>query len=156
MNKKMKAIFSLSVLLNLLLVGFFLGGVIGGFAKPHFSDSFSDRDHHSIKMKKRLAGIVSALPADKAELFNQRLNELQALKRNDKVQMKSARRNILQVFEQEPFDKVAYKKAVKDLNQLHQRQMDVRVNLMSDVAQYLSPKERRKLSRLIMPSNGRK
>lgn len=160
MNKKLKVFFSLSVLLNLLLVGMFLGGVMGGFAKHHASGSHSNPhsgyDHHSAKMEKRLAGIFAVLPADKTESFKQRLNELQELKRTDKVQMRSARKNILQVFEQEPFDQVAYQKAVKELNQLHQKQMDVRINLMSDIAQYLSPKERKKLSHLIMPNKGRK
>lgn len=151
MNKKMKVFFSLSVLLNLLLVGMLLGGVMGGHASRH-----SGFEHHSAKMEKRLARIFTALPADKSESFKQRLNELQELKRTDKVQMRSARKNVLEVFEQEPFDQVAYQKAVKELNQLHQKQMDVRINLMSDIAQYLSPKERRNLSYLIMPNKGRK
>jgi uncharacterized membrane protein len=107
-------------------------------------------------MEKRLSSIISVLPAEKRALFKQRLTELRALKRTDKEQMKLARRNILQIFEQEPFDKAAYQQAVQALNQLHQTQMDKRVSLMADVGEYLSPKERRKLSNLIMKRGGRK
>ncbi|MFT4765477.1 MAG: putative membrane protein [Oleispira sp.] len=151
MNKKMKVFISLSLLLNLLLVGIIVGGVSGGFSKPHFEGG-----HKSAQMEKRLSSIISVLPAEKRALFKQRLTELRALKRTDKEQMKLARRNILQIFEQEPFDKAAYQQAVQALNQLHQTQMDKRVSLMADVGEYLSPKERRKLSNLIMKRGGRK
>jgi phosphoenolpyruvate synthase/pyruvate phosphate dikinase len=81
---------------------------------------------------------------------------LKALKREDKVAMRSAKKNIMQVFMQEPFDKVAYQQAVQGLNKLHQAQMATRVNLMSDMAQYLSPAERKLLVGLIMKRGGRK
>ncbi|CCK75021.1 hypothetical protein OLEAN_C08450 [Oleispira antarctica RB-8] len=151
MNKKMKTFISLSVFLNVLLVGIILGGVSGGFSKHHF-----DRGHKSEQMEQRLSRILAVLPAEKNALFKQRLNELKVLKRTDKEQMKFARRNILQVFEQEPFDKVAYQHAVQALNQLHQTQMDKRVSLLADVGEYLSPKERRQLSSLIMKRGERK
>tara|TARA_B110000438_G_C15468877_1_gene502211 strand:+ start:162 stop:617 length:456 start_codon:yes stop_codon:yes gene_type:complete len=151
MNKKMKIFISLSLLLNVLLVGIILGGVSGGFSKPHF-----DGGHKSAQMEQRLSHILAVLPAEKSELFKQRLAELRALKRTDKERMKLARRNILQVFQQEPFDKAAYQQAVQALNQLHQTQMDKRVSLMADVGEYLSPKERRQLSHLIMKRGGRK
>lgn len=151
MNKKMKTFISLSVFLNVLLVGIILGGVSGGFSKHHF-----DRGHKSEQMEQRLSRILAVLPAEKNALFKQRLNELKVLKRTDKEQMKFARRNILQVFEQEPFDKVAYQHAVQTLNQLHQTQMDKRVSLLADVGEYLSPKERRQLSSLIMKRGERK
>ncbi|MBQ0731238.1 MAG: periplasmic heavy metal sensor [Oleispira antarctica] len=151
MNKKMKTFISLSVFLNVLLVGIILGGVSGGFSKHHF-----DRGHKSEQMEQRLSRILAVLPAEKNALFKQRLNELKVLKRTDKEQMKLARRHIMQVFEQEPFDKVAYQQAVQALNQLHQTQMDKRVSLLADVGEYLSPKERRQLSRLIMKRGERK
>jgi uncharacterized membrane protein len=151
MNKKMKVFISLSVLLNLLLLGIILGGISGGFSKPHFEGG-----HKSAQMEQRLSDILAVLPAEKREQFKQRLSELRALKRLDKEQMKLARRNILQVFEKEPFEKVGYQQAVQALNQLHQAQMDKRMSLMADVGEYLSPKERRQLSRLIMRRGGRK
>jgi len=147
MNKKMKIFISLSVLLNVLLVGI----AIGGFSKPHF-----DRGHKTSQMEQRLAEILEVLPPAKSSEFKQRILELKALRRADKVTMRSARKNIMQVFENEPFDKDAYQQAVLGLNKLHQRQIEKRVNLMSDVAQYLSPKERKQLSRIIMQRGGRK
>jgi uncharacterized membrane protein len=147
MNKKMKVFISFSVLLNVLLVGV----MIGGFSKPHL-----DRGHRSAQMEQRLTEILEVLPAEKTKEFERRILDLKTLKRADKVMMKSARKNIMQAFMQEPFDKAAYQQAVQGLNKLHQQQMGTRVNLMADMAQYLSPKERKHLSRLIMKRGGRK
>lgn len=151
MNKKMKIFISLSVLLNVLLMGIAIGSATGGFAKSHMG-----LGHNTSGMEQDLVGILEVLPPEKSREFSQRISNLKVLKRTDKAHMKSARKNIMQVFEQEPFDKVAYQKAVQGLNQLHQAQMEIRVNLMADMAEYLSPKERRQLSRLIMKRGGRK
>lgn len=152
----MKIFISLSVLLNMLLLGVILGGVSGGFSKHHPARGPMFTQHKSAKMEQHLSGILSVLPADKREVFKQRVIELRSLKRTDKEQMMLARRNIMQVFEQEPFDKVAYQQAVRALNKIHQMQMDKRVNLMADIGEYLSPKERRKLSRMMMKVGGKK
>jgi uncharacterized membrane protein len=151
MNKKMKIFISLSVLLNVLLVGIVIGAATGGFAKSHM-----ERGHNASGMEQRLVGILEVLPPEKNKEFSQRISNLKALKRTDKMHMKSARKNVMQVFEQEPFDKIAYQQAVQGLNHLHQAQMEIRVNLMADMAEYLSPKERKQLSRLIMKRGGRK
>ena len=145
MNKKMKVFISLSVLLNVVLVGIILGGITGGFSKHHFGHG-----HKSQQMEQRLNNILAVIPEDKRTQFRQRLVELKALRRTDKDDMKRARKNILQVFEQEPFDREAYQQAVQRINQLHQSQMDKRMGLMVDVAEYLSPHERRQLSKIIM------
>jgi uncharacterized membrane protein len=147
MNKKMKLFISTSVLLNVLLVGV----LVGGFSKSHLA-----RDYQPERMEKRLAEILDVLPAKKSKEFELRISDMKALRRADKVSMRSARKNIMQVFTQEPFDKAAYQQAVQGLNKLHQQQMESRVNLMADMAQYLSPQERRQLSRLIMRRGGRK
>jgi uncharacterized membrane protein len=151
MNKKMTIFISLSVLLNVLLVGIAIGAATGGFAKPHM-----ERGHNASGMGQRLVDILEVLPPEKSKGFAQRISNLKALKRTDKTHMRSARKNVMQVFGQEPFDRVAYQQAVQGLNQLHQAQMEIRVNLMADMAEYLSPKERKQLSRLIMKRGGRK
>ena len=147
MNKKMKIYISLSVLLNVLLVGV----LIGGFSKPHM-----DRGHKSAQMEQRLVEILALLPVEKSKEFELRISDLKALRRSDKVIMKSARKHIMQIFMQEPFDRVAYQQAVLVLNKVHQQQIEARVNLMADMAQYLSPEERRQLARLIMKRGKRK
>jgi uncharacterized membrane protein len=147
MNNKMKVFISLSVLLNVLLVGV----LIGGISKSHLSGG-----HPPARIEHRLAEVLDVLPADKSKEFEQRISNLKALKREDKVAMRSAKKNIMQVFMQEPFDKEAYQQAVQGLNTLHQAQMATRVNLMSDMAQYLSPIERKRLARLIMKRGGHK
>jgi uncharacterized membrane protein len=147
MNKKMKMFLSFSMLLNVLLIGV----LVGGASKPHFDQSKKPQT-----MEKRLTEIINVLPPEKATLFKLRVRELRSIKKTDKEQMKLARKNILQIFGQDPFDKVAYRKAIQALNQLHQNQMDKRVDLMTDVAEYLSPKERKQLSKLIMGPRTRK
>jgi uncharacterized membrane protein len=151
MNKNLKVFISLSVFLNVMLAGIILGGITGGFSKHHLGHG-----HKSEQMEQRLNNILAVIPEDKRTQFKQRLVELKALKRTDKNDMKQARKNILQVFEQEPFDREAYQQAVQRINQLHQSQMDKRMGLMADVAEYLSPQERRQLSKLIMTRGGRK
>jgi len=143
----MKVFVSLSVFLNVLLVGV----LIGGGAKPHF-----DRGYKSAQMEQRWAEILEVLSAEKSKEFELRILDLKALKRSGNVTMKSARKNIRQVFMKEPFDRAAYQEAVLGLNKVHQQQMEARVSLMADMAHYLSPKERRLLSRLMMKHGGRK
>jgi Spy/CpxP family protein refolding chaperone len=70
--------------------------------------------------------------------------------------MKTARKHLMAVFEQEPFDKDTYQKAVMSLNNLHQNQVGKHMNLMADMAEYLSPKERKQLARMIMKRGERK
>lgn len=147
MNKKMKIFLSFSVLLNVLFVGM----MAGGLSKPHMN-----RGHEPAHVGQRLEKILEVLPVDKKNEFEQRMLVLKALRKADKETMKSARKSIMQVFTEEPFDKVAYQESVERLNQLHQKQMSMRVDLMSDMAEYLSPRERRKLSRLLMKLDARK
>lgn len=140
-------VISFSLLLNVLLVGI----IIGGYSKPQL-----DRGHKSVQTEKRFNEILQVLPPEKSNEFEQRILALKALQHSDRASMKSARKHIMQVFMQEPFDRIAYEEAVKRLNALHQQQMAARVNLMADMAHYLSPAERRQLSRLIMNRKGRK
>jgi uncharacterized membrane protein len=147
MNKKMKIFISTSVLLNVLLVGV----MVGVFSKSHLA-----RGYQPAQVEHRLAKILEVLPAEKSKEFKLRISKLKALKRADKVSMRSARKNIMQVFTQEPFDKEAYQTAVQGLNKLHQQQIKNRVELMTDMAEYLSPQERKQLSRLLMKRGGRK
>jgi len=147
MSKNVKIFITTSVLLNVLLVGI----VIGGISKSHFLPG-----HQPVRMEQRLNEILDILPAEKSKEFEQRISVLKALRHADKATMKTARKNVMQVFMQEPFDKASYQQAVQGLNTLHQQQMEMRVNLMADMAQYLSPKERRQLARLVMKRRGRK
>ena len=146
MNKKMKVILSVSILLNVLLLGI----VIGGFSKIH-----ADRGFKSHRMEQRLTEVLSVLPTAKSEEFKQRIGQLIEQRRANKSVVRNARKNIMRVFEQEPFDKKLYQQAVSNLNNLHQKQMADRVGLMTDMAEYLSPSERKQLARLIMKQGRR-
>lgn len=147
----MRIFISISVLLNVLLIGAAMGKVMGGMSKHH-----DDRNHASAHVDKRLIKILQVLPAEKKESFEQRFIELRELKRIERNEMKLARKQLMTVFEKEPFDKDLYQKAVMSLNDLHQNQMQKHMNLMADMAEYLSPKERKQLARMIMKRNDRK
>lgn len=147
----MNVIISFSILLNVLLIGLILGGVMGGMSKPHSSDTpLSKRSQHAERIENHLSSIIDIVPVEKRKTFKKRIHDIRALKQTDKAKMREARKNILKVFEREPFDKVAYQNMVSKLNQLHKNHVDARVAFMADIAQYLSPKERRQLSRIIM------
>ena len=145
MNKKMRIFISISVLLNVLLVGAVMGKVMGGMSKHH-----DDRNHASSHTDKRLSKLLQVLPAEKRGSFEKRFTDLKELKRIERNEMKIARKHLMAVFEQEPFDKDTYQKAVMSLNNLHQGQVEKHMILMSDMAEYLSPKERKQLARMIM------
>lgn len=147
MNKKMKVILSVSILLNVLLLGI----VIGGFSKIH-----ADRGFKSHRMEQRLTEVLSVLPTAKSEEFKQRISQLIEQRRSNKSIVKNARKNIMKAFEQEPFDKLLYLQAASRLNEFRQKQVADRMSLMIDMAEYLSPSERKKLSRLIMRQGRRK
>jgi uncharacterized membrane protein len=151
MNKKMRVFISISVLLNVLLIGVVMGKTMGGMSKHH-----DDRNHSYAHIDKRLVNILEVLPAEKREAFKQRFLEWKELKRTEKNKMKTARKHLIAVFEQEPFDKDTYQKAVISLNNLHQNQVGKHMNLMADMAEYLSPKERKQLARIIMKRGRRK
>ena len=147
MNKKMKVILSVSILLNVLLLGI----VIGGFSKIH-----ADRGFKSHRMEQRLTEVLSVLPAAKSEEFKLRISQLIEQRRSNKSIVKNARKNIMKAFEQEPFDKLLYQQAASRLNEFRQKQVADRMSLMIEMAEYLSPSERKKLSRLIMRQGRRK
>lgn len=146
MNKKLKVILTVSIILNVLLIGV----VAGGLSQVHKIRGFKSQ-----QMDNKLAEIMSVLPASKSENFKQRLDDLIVSRRADRLKIKAARKNIMQVFEQEVFDRQQYQKMVKEMNNLHQQQMVKRTRLMMDMAEYLSPQERKQLARLIFKRRGR-
>lgn len=147
----MKTFISFSVLLNVLLLGI----IIGGFVKPHMKPHL-ERGHNTVQFEQRFRDLLDVLPPEKSKEFERRIVSIKALKHSDRMAMREARKNIMRVFTQEPFEKSAYQEAVRELNSLHQKQMAIRVNLMVDMAQYLSSKERKQLSRLMMNRKGPK
>jgi|TARA_B110000003_G_scaffold154867_1_gene155539 uncharacterized membrane protein len=151
MNKKMKIFISISVLLNVLLLGAIIGNMMAGISKYP-----NERNHSSVHEDKRLARILEVLPQNKKEDFEEKYLKLKALKYEEKINMRAARKNIIQTFESEPFDKLAYQQAVIALNNMHQLHVNRHMELMADVAQYLSPKERKQLARLMMKRGARK
>lgn len=140
MNKKLKIILTVSIVLNVLLIGV----VVGGFFKAH-----KDRGFKSQQIEQKLTEILNVLPESKSESFKQRIDELMLSRRADRLNIKAARKNIMQVFEQEQFDRNQYQEMVAEMNSLHQQQMAKRTSLMMDMAEYLSPQERKQLARLM-------
>ncbi len=140
MNKRFNIIFTISIVLNMLLIG----AVVGGLSKAH-----KNRGFNSQQIEQRLTEILSVLPAAKSGSFKLRIDDLIESRQADRIKIKAARKNILQVFEQDIFDREQYQKRVIEMNSLHQQQMAKRTSLMMDMAEYLSPQERKQLARLI-------
>jgi uncharacterized membrane protein len=147
MNKKLKIILTVSIVLNVLLIG----AVIGGVSKAH-----TDRGYKSQRMEQKLAEILNVLPESKSEEFKQRIDNLMQSKRADRKKIRTARKNIMEVFEQEEFDSGRYQQVVKELNFIHQQRMTQRTSLMMEMAEYLSPEERKQLARLMFKRGQRK
>ena len=75
MSKKLKIILTVSIILNVLLIG----AVIGGVSKAH-----TDRGYKSQRMEQKLAEILNVLPESKSEEFKQRIDNLMQSKRADR------------------------------------------------------------------------
>jgi uncharacterized membrane protein len=113
MNTKLKSAFIVSIVLNVLLLGIFLGTFSPGFGRE------SSR-------RERLTAEIEKLPEPARSRFRDKMAQLRAADDPLREQMRQARNQAIDLLIAEPFDEAVYDKQLIQINQLR-GQMSKRV-----------------------------
>lgn len=134
MNRTMKIIFTLSVVLNVMLIG-----ALGGF----FYKRMTHMPHHDPALRESLDPQTRHLMARQFRAHKEEIGE------NIKA-MRVVRQDIMTVMSAEEFDRAAYDQAVARLVQGQDTRMKHQAMMIGDIAGDLSVEERRKLAGLLL------
>ena len=129
MRKSMKTLFTISVLLNVVLLG-----VLGGIAYKHWAN------HPWQKVKSDLDPETRNVIARN---FRSTHKEIKPLAQRAHEQ----RETLMEIFEAEEFDADAFDAAVAAMQENQEKVMDIKIDTMKRIAKELPPEERVKLAR---------
>lgn len=141
MNKKLKIIFSISVLMNML----FIGIIIGNTSKHHWQ-----KPHNQQKKIQQLVKLTKSLPESEQNSFQRRIESMLEKKRKDKQLLVSMRKEVFSILKSEPFNPSLYDNKIKAINELRQIRMMRNSALIRDMAELLPAKDRAKLAKSMM------
>lgn len=105
MNTKLKSAFIVSIILNVLLLGFFFGTLSPGFGRE------SSR-------RERLTAEIEKLPEPARSRFRDKMAQLRAADDPLRDQMRQARNQAIDLLVAEPLDEAAYDKQLIQISQL--------------------------------------
>ncbi len=129
MNKNIKIVFAISILVNIFLLGFIVGDVSKmlrfeshkGFCCKKFEDKFS--------------------PSSKA-LFKEKIKGFKNTDKEFSLSVKKAREDVLAVLTAQEFDKQLYREKLEVLRSLHRTRMDTFAGIIEDLASQMPLKDR--------------
>lgn len=147
MPKNIKILLCLSLVINVLFIGIFLGG----YMKNHH-----DRGNRNRSLNESLSMIIQTLPSDQRSVFQSRLASLRGQQAFDRGEMRNLRREIINILRQKDFDAALFQEKITVMNNLRQTHLLTRADLIKDIAQYLSVKERIQLTKLLIKPNSRR
>ena len=133
MSKTVKIAIILSVVLNILLIGFILGNVSHRFFIPN---SFHEKPQD----------ISVNLPPDKKELFLNTMQKIRSENRAVKQQIRDARRKIFSILTSPQFDEDLYTSETEKLHLLRGLMMKRFSNAAKELAKQLNQEERKALA----------
>ena len=146
MSKKLKIVFSFSLILNFL----FLGLVSGAIYKKHFSDFESmhfDRRHKM--MESKLNQLVEKLPKSHKKEFKGKVQEFFQSQQETKEEYLNRKQELIALLMADHFDRDTYRAKTKALNLLHQKRASQRTALISGIMSKLSPEERKHVAKAV-------
>ncbi len=144
MSKKLKIVFSFSLILNLLLFGL----VSGAIYKKHFSDFKAGHFEHRHKMmESKINRLVEKLPESQQQVFKDKVQQLIQSQKETKEEYLNRKQELITLFMADNFDRDTYRAKTKELNLLHQKQASQRTELISDIVSKLSPEERKHIAK---------
>ena len=126
MKKSIKAIFTLSLLLNVLLLSVAVG--------------------HVFKQPKHWKGIKSQLSPEAKEIMQAAFKEKKARVMPITIEARQKRRDLENILAAEEFDPVAYDAMAADIHNLKSRFTDVHLSVVRDMASTMSQEDRKKLA----------
>ena len=133
MSKKMKILIFISLLLNVLLVGFFIGEVSHRFHKEYF-------------VRKSVKEFASELPEDKAALFLETVESVDLNNRDAYNQIREAKKEAMKFLSAPEFDEAAYRVQIEKTHELHSLIKGRLADATIELARQFSQEERRALA----------
>ena len=137
MNKKIKIIASISILLNVLLIGALTGNVF------KITKDNSDR---RIYQQQQLNDLLLLLPENTQNEFSNRVKTINDLKTVERQRVRKLKEEIIHVLNAEVFDAESYDLKSLTLIELRQSSMVKNHELIKDIAQLLTRENRKKLA----------
>jgi len=131
MNTKVKLFLYLSLVVNIVLLGYISG--------HFFKHNLSPED----KMQHHREAVLSQLPEAKRALASNIFDQLKAKHDLYSAQIDTAKDNVEAELTKDVFDKDAFKKSMAELNDLNGKMKDDAANSIADLAAELTPEERK-------------
>ena len=135
MNGRLRSVLALSLLANVLLLGFLIGGLPHRFGRE--------------SREERLDAVLRQLPAPTQAQFRARMEQNRSADDARREEIRAARERTIEILLAEPFDAAAYEAEVARIDELRgqgSRQMAMTVK---DVAAGLNLEQRRILAELL-------
>ncbi len=142
MSKKMKILVFGSFLLNVLLVGFILGGLYHRFGGPDFTG------RHDF-MGRQSRELASKLPDEKATLFFKTLEEVRLENREAHKQIREARERAMKIMAAPVFDEAFYCAEVAKLQELRSQMKRRFADATIELARRFGPEDRKALAQYL-------
>lgn len=144
MTKKLKRVFTLSILLNIILLG-----VISGHAYHKYSSKMSR--HHIERLSEFLD--TTSLSTQTREGLKLSLRDLKPPKRSERQKHEE---EIKQILTAEIFDKEQFKAKIRQKHEHFKRHHEKMLEVIADIAENLNREERVELSSIMRPSKRRR
>jgi Spy/CpxP family protein refolding chaperone len=142
MSRSIRIALSLSLLANVLLLGFLIGGL------PH--------DFGRESREERLEGVLRQLPPAAQTQFRERMEQDRASDDARREEIRVAREHTIAILLAEPFDAAAYDAEVAKIDQLRGQGSREMAMTVKDVAGGLNLEQRRILAELLKGPPGRR
>jgi uncharacterized membrane protein len=136
MGKRIKLLISISILLNVLLIGV----VIGNISNRLFREDFPRRHPPEF---------VGKLPADKEKLFFDMMERVNLENREVRKQIDEARKRVLSTLRAPEFDEAAYQVEAAKVDKLHGLMMQRFAEATKELAKQLNQEERKVLAEFL-------
>jgi uncharacterized membrane protein len=134
MSKRMKILFTISMVLNIVLIG-----VVAGSA-------YSMHHHWDRKFERKFGHFSPEVKARIKDAFSDSRDEFHAFL----TQAKEAREEMKDILNADPFDEAAYDAATEQLNQARLGMMQLKADKTKDIVKSLSVEERRQMAGHLM------
>lgn len=136
MNKKIKLLLTLSIILNFLFVGLLIGNAS--------KDLIHEKDE-----KKHFLEITKKLPADKKKLVNQKFMELKSEHAKTKEEIYTTRMEIVEILKAPEFDEKLYDRKIRKMHRLYRGKAKKLAKTIKEFAADFTPEERAVLAEML-------
>jgi len=136
MSNRVKVVLTVSLVLNVLLVGILIGFFSGDF-----------KEHR--KMRADMHRSIDNLPEEKAKLVKKTMRNLHKETKKTRKQVRKTRKNINKIISAPEFDISAYDAEIKKLQDLHAEIMDKFGKATKELALQMEQDEREVIAELL-------